>query len=63
MYYTGTLIDDLMAMVERAEQRAQSRPPMLAQPMTAEPMLAAPLLAQSWIASLEQNDSQLIGVA
>jgi hypothetical protein len=72
---TGTLIEDLMATVERAEQRTQSDGNS-----TLESMLVAPMLAESsavepfslersvelWFASAPQNadyDSKFIGVA
>ena len=61
MTYTGTLIEDLMATVERAEGRAQ---PDLA--LVAEPMLVEPILVDSWFASVQQSteyDSKLLGVA
>jgi len=61
MTYTGTLIEDLMATVERAEGRAQ---PDLA--LAAEPMLVEPMLVDSWFASVQQSteyDSKLLGVA
>ena len=49
--FTGTLIEDLMATVERAEQAAQSD---------------EGLVADSWFASAQENtdyDSKLLGVA
>ena len=53
MMFTGTLIDDLIATVERAEQAVQ-----------AESSVAASLIADSWFASTqEHNDTKLIGVA
>jgi hypothetical protein len=73
---TGTLIEDLMARVERAEQRTQSD-----ETSTCEPILIAPRLAESsavesfsaesssvepWLTSLPQDadyDSKFIGVA
>ncbi|MGA7078872.1 MAG: hypothetical protein WBQ43_11845 [Terriglobales bacterium] len=61
MTYTGNLIDDLMATVERAEQRMQ---PDLA--LATEPMLVEPMLVDSWFASVQQSteyDSKLLGVA
>jgi hypothetical protein len=56
MTFTGTLIDDLMATVERAEQRARSDEPLFAETLTVEP----------WFASVQENadyDSKLLGVA
>jgi hypothetical protein len=51
MTFAGTLIEDLMATVERAEQRAQSDGAAVAEP---------------WFASVPENteyDSKLLGVA
>jgi hypothetical protein len=51
MTFTGTLIEDLMATVERVEQRAQSDEALLAEP---------------WLASVPEAadyDSKLLGVA
>ena len=51
MTLTGTLIEDLMATVERAEQRAQSD---------------VALVVENWFASVQENadyDSKLCGVA
>jgi len=56
MTFTGTLIENLMATVERAERRASSDEPMFGQNMDAQP----------WLASIQQNadyDSKFIGVA
>ena len=61
MTFTGTLIDDLMATVERAEQRAH-----LDEPMFAEASFAETLTAEPWFASVQENadyDSKLLGVA
>jgi hypothetical protein len=71
MTFTGTLIDDLMATVERAELRAQSDQrltpePMLVLPMHVETVFAKTNLVEGWIASFGENadyDSRLIGVA
>jgi hypothetical protein len=56
MTFTGTLIDSLMATVERAEQRTSSDEPMFAENMDAEP----------WLVSIQQNadyDPKFLGVA
>jgi hypothetical protein len=56
MTFTGTLIANLMATVERAEQRTSFDEPMFAQNIDAQP----------WSASMQQNadyDSKFIGVA
>jgi len=61
MTFTGTLIEDLMTTVERAEQRAQSDEPLLAEHTDAEPMFI-----ETWLASVQENtdyDSKFIGVA
>jgi hypothetical protein len=66
MTITGTLIEDLMATVERAEQRAQSDGALVVQPMFAEQTLAEPVLVEPWFASVPENadyDSRLVGVA
>jgi hypothetical protein len=60
MTFTGTLIERLMATVERAEQRACSDEPMFAQ------NFAQNIGAQPWVVSIQQNaeyDSKFIGVA
>ena len=60
MTFTGTLIEGLMASVERAEQRASSDEPMFAQ------NFAQNIGAQPWVVSIQQNpdyDSKFIGVA
>lgn len=56
MTFTGTLIEELMATVERAEHRAQADEPIFAEQMVAEP----------WLASVQENtdyDSKFLGVA
>jgi len=61
MTFTGTLIEDLMATVERAEQRAQSEGPF-----APEPRLGEAVLIEAWLASAPENadyDSRLAGVA
>jgi hypothetical protein len=61
MTFTGTLIEDLMATVERAEQRAQSDGALVV-----EPFLVEPLLVEPWFASAQENadyDSKFLGVA
>ncbi|MGA7557873.1 MAG: hypothetical protein WCF61_10775 [Terriglobales bacterium] len=66
MTYTGNLIEDLMATVERAEQRTQPELALATEPMLIEPMLVEPMLVDSWFASVQQSteyDSKLLGVA
>jgi hypothetical protein len=56
MTLTGTLIESLMATVERAERRASSDEPMFAQNIDAQP----------WLVSIQQNadyDPKFLGVA
>jgi hypothetical protein len=71
MTFTGTLIEGLMATVERAEQRAQADgalevEPLLVESLLVEPLLVEPLLVEPWFASVQENaayDSKLLGVA
>lgn len=76
MKFTGTLIEDLIAKVERAERAAQSNLALSGEPLTAESMLVEPLFAEPllgrslvdepWFASVQEArdyDSKLIGVA
>jgi hypothetical protein len=61
MKFSGTLIEELMATVERAEQRAQP-----VEALAVEPMLADACLAETWFSSAQANadyDSKLLGVA
>ena len=54
MMFTGTLIDDLIATVERAEHAV----------LAGESSVAASLIADSWFASTQENtDTKLFGVA
>jgi len=56
MTFTGSLIESLMATVERAEQRASLDEPMFAQNVDAQP----------WLVSIQQNadyDPKFLGVA
>jgi hypothetical protein len=66
MTFSGTLIEDLMATVERAEQRAQSDRALEVEPLLVESLLVEPLLVEPWFASVQGNadyDSKLLGVA
>ncbi len=71
MKFTGTLIEDLMATVERAERKAQSDGALLDEPLLVgaslvEPMFIETSLVEPWFASVQENtdnDSQFIGVA
>ena len=61
MTFAGTLIEDLMATVERAEQRAQSDGALLVEPSMVESLVVEP-----WFTSVQENtdyDSKLLGVA
>lgn len=56
MTYTGTLIDDLIATVERMEETAES---------TGDSVAAA-MIADAWFASIQENteyDSKLFEMA
>ena len=71
MTFTGTLIDDLMATVERAEQRTQTMEAFMTEPrlieaMLLEPAQVDPVLVECWLASVQNNadyDSRIVGVA
>jgi hypothetical protein len=61
MTFTGTLIEELMATVERAEQRAHSDEPLFAETLFVETLTVEP-----WFASVQENaeyESKLLGVA
>jgi len=64
MTFTGTLIESLMATVERAEQRGSSDEPMFAQGFAEK--FAHNIDSQPWVVSMQQNadyDSKFLGVA
>ncbi len=76
MKFTGTLIEDLIATVERAERRAQPDPALPTEPrvvesllvesLLVESLLVEPLLVEPWFASVQENrdyNSKFIGVA
>jgi hypothetical protein len=66
MKFTGTLIEDLIATVERAERAAPSDGALPGEPPTAESLLVEPLFAGTWFASVPETqdyNSKLIGVA
>jgi hypothetical protein len=76
MTFSGTLIEDLMATVERAEQRAQSdgasilkplaREHRFAETLMVERSLVEPSLVEPWFASVQENahyDRKFFGVA
>ena len=64
MTFTGTLIESLMATVERAERGASSDEPMFVQDFAQD--FVQNLDAQPWLVSIQQNadyDSKFLGVA
>lgn len=71
MKFTGTLIEDLMATVERAEQRLQANGALPVEAAAVEAFFVETSLAESslvdhWFASVQENadyDSKLFGVA
>jgi hypothetical protein len=71
MKFTGTLIEDLIATVERAERTAQSDGALPAEPMIVESLLVGPLFAgtlldEPWFASVQEHrdyNSKFLGVA
>jgi hypothetical protein len=66
MTLTGTLIEGLMATVERAEQRARADGALEVEPLLVDSLLVEPLLVEPWFASVQENanyDSKLLGVA
>ena len=59
--FTGTLIEDLIAAVERVESKTQQLTPIEIEPGLIEPCLIGP-----WIASAQENsdsEPKLLGVA
>jgi len=66
MKFTGTLIEDLIATVERAERAAQSDGALPGERLMVESLLVESLVVEPWFASVQENrdfDSKLIGVA
>jgi hypothetical protein len=66
MTFTGTLIEDLMATVERAEQRAQPDRASFVEPLLVEASVVEPMFVETWLASVQENadyDAKLLGVA
>jgi len=71
MTFTGTLIEDLMATVERAEQRAYSDQLLSVETLAIETLAVGtfagePFAGEAWFASVQENadyDSKLLGVA
>jgi len=67
MKFTGTLIEDLIATVERAERRAQSDGALPGEPLMVESLLVGPLVVEPWLASVQKNrdyyNPKFVGVA
>ena len=71
MTFTGTLIEDLMATVERAERTAQADRALVVEtlalePMLIEPSVVEPMFVEPWFPSVQENadyDSKFFGVA
>lgn len=70
MIFTGTLIEDLMATVERAEQRTQPdtavSQAILADAATIDPSIIDSQIIESWLASAQGNtnyEQKFLGVA
>jgi hypothetical protein len=66
MKFTGTLIEDLIATVERAERRAQSDGALGGEPLMVESLFVESFFAEPWFASVQRNrdyNSKFLGVA
>ncbi len=71
MKFTGTLIEDLIATVERAERTARSDGALPGERLFVESLLVEPLVVESlvvepWFASVQENrdyNSKFLGVA
>ncbi len=66
MTFTGTLIEDLMATVERVEKRARADRALVVNASALEPRLVEPAVVQPWLTSVQENadyDSKFIGAA
>ncbi len=66
MTFTGTLIEDLMATVERVERQARSGEALLSAAAAGEAPAAESSLIEPWLASMRENrdyDSKLVRVA
>jgi hypothetical protein len=70
MTFTGTLIEDLMATVERAEQRAQAdaaeSQPMLADGVMTDSQMIDSQIIEPWMASAQGDtnyEQKFLGVA
>jgi hypothetical protein len=66
MTYTGNLIENLIATVERAEQRAWADEPLFADRLFADHLDHEHSGEETWFAAVQLNtdyDSKFIGVA
>ena len=66
MKFNGTLIEDLTATVERAEQRAQAGRALHVEASAVEPLLVESSFVEPWFASVQENadyNSKFLGVA
>ena len=71
MKFTGTLIEDLIATVERAERMAQSdralpTEPLMVESLLVESFVVESLLVEPWFASVQKNrdyNPKFFGVA
>jgi hypothetical protein len=66
MKFTGTLIEDLMATVERAEQREHPDRAFSVEASAVEPMFGETCSVELWFTSVQENadyDSKFMGVA
>ncbi len=66
MTFTGTLIEDLMATVERAEQRAQSDGALILRVTVGDPLVGETSVVEPWFASVHEiadYDPKILGVA
>jgi hypothetical protein len=66
MTFTGTLIEELIATVERAERAAQPDGALPGERVTVETSAVEPLFAGTWFASVQEDrdyNSKFLGVA
>jgi hypothetical protein len=66
MKFTGTLIEDLIATVARAERAAQSDGALPGERLMVESLLVESLVVEPWFASVQEHrdyNSKFLGVA
>jgi len=63
MKFTGTLIEDLVATVERAEQKTQLDGDLAVQVLQLEPLPLELLPCALWLASVPDKADKFLGVA